>query len=59
MYRIQLSLSNPQTGDSEILTFQFDPTALNQTKWNSAFPTVQASLNTLVTRATPKEPPTW
>jgi hypothetical protein len=59
MYRIQLTLSDPLMGDSETLTFQFDPATLNQAKWNAAFPTVQGSLTTLVTRATPKEPPTW
>lgn len=59
MYRIQLLLLNPMGNDSETLAFQFDPATLTQAKWSAAFPTVQASLNTLVQRSTPKEPPTW
>lgn len=59
MYKINLTLSNPQTGDSQSLVYQFDPALLTQAKWNAAFPSVQAALTTLQTASTPKEPPTW
>lgn len=59
MYRIQLTLLNPIANDSEALTFQFDPATLTQAKWTAAFPTVQTSLNTLISRSTPKEPLQW
>lgn len=59
MYTITLSLRNPITGDSEVMTYQFDPATLTQAKWSAAFTAVQAKLTTLVSRATPLEPPTW
>lgn len=59
MYKITLSISDPLTGDTEVLAYQFDPATLTQTKWNGAFPAVNTALQTLVARATPKEPPTW
>jgi hypothetical protein len=59
MYKIQLSITNPMTGDSEILTYEFDPTTMTQAKWSGAWPAFQTSLNTLVTRSTPLEPPKW
>lgn len=59
MYKINLTLSNPLTGDSEVLIFQFDPATLTQAKWNAAFATLQASLNALKARSTPLEPATW
>lgn len=59
MYKIQLILQNPMTGDNEVMTYQFDPATLTQTKWAAAFPAVQTRLQALVTRATPLEPQTW
>lgn len=63
IYKIQLVIINPMqdngSGDSERVMFKFDPATLDQTKWNSAFPAVQAMLATLEARSTAKEPPTW
>lgn len=59
MYKITLAMSDPLTGDTEVLTYQFDPASLTQAKWSTAFPAVNAALQTLTTRAAPKEPPTW
>ena len=63
IYKIQLTVINPMqndgSGDSERVLFKFDPATLDQTKWNTAFPAVQAMLATLEARSTPNEPPTW
>lgn len=59
MYKITLILTNAMTGDSEAMTFQFDPATLNAAKWTAAFPTVQTRLTTLQQRSTPLEPLTW
>ena len=59
MYRINLTFSNPITGDNQVLAFEFDPATLTQAKWDAAFPAVQAALATLQARSTPLEPPTW
>jgi hypothetical protein len=59
VYRISLTLTNAMTGDSSVITFQFDPTTLTQAKWNAAFGAVQAQLTTLHDLSTPKEPATW
>ena len=63
MYKIQLTVVNPMqidgSGDSERVLFQFDPATLDEAKWTSAFPAVQAMLATLENRSTPNEPPTW
>lgn len=59
MYKISLSLTNVMTTDSSVITFQFDPATLTPTKWNEAFPAVQAQLAALQQASTPKEPPTW
>lgn len=60
MYKIDLRISNPMAdGDSETMSFQFDPATLNQAKWNGAFEAVMASLTKLGDRSTTKEPPKW
>lgn len=59
MYRIRLALENTQTGDSQMLIYQFDPATLTQAKWSAAFPAVSAALQALVAASTPKEPATW
>lgn len=60
MYKIELRISNPMAdGDSETMTFQFDPATLNPAKWSSAFDTVMASLTKLGDRSATKEPPKW
>lgn len=59
MYKITLTLLNPQTGDSNELTYQFDPATITQAKWDAAFPAVQAQLTALVTLSSPKEVATW
>lgn len=65
MYKIQLVIVNPMgsktdgSADSERLLYQFDPTTMTAAKWAAAFPAVQASVNTLVTRSAPEEPATW
>lgn len=59
MFRISLTLTNAMTGDSSVITFQFDPATLTADKWTGAFPAVQAQLETLKQLSTPKEPPIW
>jgi hypothetical protein len=63
IYKIQLVIINPTqlsgAGDSESVMMKFDPATLDQAKWNSAFPAVQAMLATLEARSTANEPPTW
>lgn len=63
MYRLTLTLTNPMTGDNEVMTYQFDPATLDQAKWNTGFPAVDARLAALKARAGgqngTKEPDIW
>lgn len=59
MYKVNLTFTNPVTGDTQALVFQFDPATLTQAKWNAAFPAVQGALATLQARSQPLEPLTW
>jgi hypothetical protein len=59
MYKITLTLTNPVTNDTEVIDYQFNPTTLDQAKWNGAFQAVRSRLDALVQRSTAKEPATW
>lgn len=59
MYRITLTILNPQTGASKVITRQFDPATFTQVKWNGAYTAVKAEMDALVTESTPTEPATW
>lgn len=60
-YQVSLIFKNTQTGETESLTYQFDPVTLDQAKWNGAFGAVKPHLDALVARsAAPNvEPPVW
>lgn len=51
MYRIQITIENPMLGESELLTYQFDPATLTQAKWDAGYPTVKARIDKLLASA--------
>lgn len=59
MYVIELTIRNPITNETRVITKQFDPAAMTQNKWNGAFNSVKASMDELVSVSTPNEPQTW
>lgn len=59
MYRITLTILNPLTGESRVITKQYDPATMTQTKWNNAYTQVKAEMDALVTASQPNEPATW
>lgn len=59
MYRIILTIINPQTGDSKVIEKQFDPALMSQAKWTAAYPAVKVEIDALVAESTPKEKDTW
>jgi hypothetical protein len=58
MFKIDLTITNPMTGETRNLRYQFDPATMAQAKWTAAYPTVQTAIDALVTAAT-NEPPKW
>jgi hypothetical protein len=59
MYRITLTILNPLTGESTVITKQFDPAVMTQVKWNGAYAQVKAAMDALVVSSGPNEPATW
>lgn len=61
MYKITLTIENPMSGIRKALVYQFDKDTLNQAKWSSAFPAVDAALTEVEAQSAEpnKEPPTW
>jgi hypothetical protein len=63
-YKVQLTFTNTQNGESETLTFQLDPTTFNAAKWDGAFNAAKAALDKVIARSSDannpnKEPPVW
>ena len=57
MYVIRISVENPMLGESQALTYQFDPATIDQAKWNAGYPTVRAAVDALLlSEANPKRP---
>lgn len=59
MFVINVTVSNPMTGENRVMNYQFDPATMNAAKWDGAFPTVQGKITELVTAAVTSEPPKW
>jgi hypothetical protein len=60
MFIIELSLRNPMSGESQLITRQFDPATMTQAKWAAAFPAVvKPAIDALVQSAATAEPTTW
>lgn len=59
MHKITLSVTNPITGDSEVVTCQFDAATFNEAEWAKGFPLMQGMLDKLTERTTDKEPLKW
>lgn len=59
MFKIDLTIMNPMTGETRNLRYQFDPATMSQAKWSAAYPTVQTVIDALATSATTTEPPKW
>lgn len=59
MYKIRLTIENPMTGEARVITKQFDPDTMTQTKWNNAYPSVKAEMDALKVESLPNEPATW
>lgn len=59
MFRIDLTITNPMTGETRALKYQFDPATMSQVKWTGAYPTVQAAIDALVAAEAASEPPKW
>jgi len=56
-YEIQINVSNPVTGESRLLKFQFDPATLTSAKWDGAYVQVSAAVNDLLASAVTSQPP--
>lgn len=59
MYKLTLTLTNPMTGDSESVPYQFDRDTLDEAEWAAGWPAVREMLDKLSTRSTSSEPVRW
>lgn len=56
MYRADLIVINPLTGESRVKVFAFDPTTMTPAKWANAYARFQAMFQDLITAAATSEP---
>lgn len=63
MYQIELTIRNPQNGESRMIKRRTDEDAFSQQKWNGAYSTVQGLIDELKASASTDpvhaEPPIW
>ena len=48
MYRIQLTVENPLTGESQFLKFRLDPSKFDETLWADTYAPIKAAVDALV-----------
>ena len=58
MYRIQMQVINPMTGESRLLNFQFDSATASEGDWTAAWPAVRVAIDSLVQSGATSEPVT-
>ena len=60
MFTIELTITNPTSGENQRIIRQFDPATMTQAKWAAAFPVaVKPAIDALVASAPANEPAVW
>lgn len=50
MYKLNISLENPMTGESRAFRFQFDPATFDEKNWSAAFAPVRAEVDEMIVK---------